>query len=104
MSDSTPAHPIASPIPLPLGTQAFNDGTIIVEDAKSEDEKTSSRSHTDSIGESSTSSWPVDEDHAASNNELLGHRSHSSIESKMSCTWSEDKENVGLGYSTLIIV
>ena len=104
MSDSTPAHLIASNIPVPLGTQAFSNGTIIVEDAKSEDGKTSSRSHTDSIGGSSTSSWPVDEDNAASNNELLGHRSCSSIESKMSCTWSEDKENVGPGYSTLIIV
>ena len=104
MSDSTPALPIASHIPLPLGTQAFNDGTIIVEDAKSENGKSSSRSHTDSIGQSSTSSWPMDVDHAANNNEILGYRSHGSVESKMSCTWSEDKENVGLGYSTLIMV
>ena len=104
MTNSTPAPPIASPIPLPHGTHASNDGTILVEDAKSEDGKTSSRSHTDSIGESSTSSWSVEEDHAASNDEPLKHRSHISIESKMSCTWSEDKENVGLGYLTLILV
>ena len=104
MSISTPSPPIASPLPLPLDAQASNDSKVLIEDTKSEDGKTSGRSHTDSIGESSTSSWPVEETRAASNDEdeLLKHRRNSSIESKMSCTWSEDKENVGFGYPTLI--
>lgn len=106
MSSPTSSPPIASPLPLPLPleAQASNYSTVLIEDTESEDGKTSGKSHTDSIGESSTSSWPVEETRAASNSEQLKHRRHSSIESKMSCTWSEDKEKVGLGYPTLISV
>ena len=57
--NSTPDRPIASPIPVLFGTQASNYGKITVKGAKFENGKTSSRSLTNSIDVSSTSSWPV---------------------------------------------
>lgn len=101
MSNSITSPPMASPLPLPLDTDASDYSTVLTEDTKSEDEKTSVSSHTDSIGQSSTSSWPFEEDHPASNDELLKHQRPASAESKMSSTWSEDKENVGPAYPNI---
>ena len=87
-----------------LSTQTSNDGKITVKGAKFENGKTSSRSLTNNIGESSTSSWLVVKTTQPANSGRLGYRSHNSIKLEMSCTWSQDEENIGLSYPTLIIV
>jgi hypothetical protein len=97
--------PLESEIPasLPLETKAFEpdngDAHIGSVDAKSEDGMTTTtgRSHTDSIGVSSISSWQP-EGELSSNDEPSKHKRYDSIDSKKSSVWSEDKENVRLPF------
>jgi hypothetical protein len=50
--------------------------------------------HRDSIGNSSSSSWPTEEVHAPELERPPETQTHSSVESKMSYAWTEEKENV----------
>ena len=102
MPISTALPAIASLHPLQLVTEATIDNLVPNEDTRSEDERTSSSAHSDSVGKSSTSSWPSEEDAAASRGGTFKHQRYSSIESRMSYTWSEEKENVYSAYPVLI--
>ena len=102
MSISTTLPTIASPHPLQLDIRATIDSIVPNEDTRSEDERRSGSSHSDSVGKSSTSSWPSEEDAAASCGRMFRHQRYSSIESKMSCTWNDEKENVCSAYPVLI--
>lgn len=93
-SITTPFPAIDGGFSLALGAQPFNNLPILTEDSTSEDENISERSHRDSIGKSSTTSWPAEEVHTPENEQPLGHQKQSWVESKKCCTWTAEKENV----------
>ena len=101
MSTALPA--VASSDPLQLDTRATIDSIVPNEDTRSEDERASGSSHSTSVGKSSTSSWPSEGDAAACHGGMFKHQRYNSIESQMSCTWSEEKENVNSAYPILIL-
>lgn len=47
-----------------------------------------------SVGKLSTSSWPTEENNPPELDGQLKHQKRSSIELKVSCTWSEEEEQV----------
>ncbi len=80
----------------PPGSESFKDSTTIPSEyiITSEDENVSGMPHRDSIGNSSSSSWPTEEVHAPELERPPETQTHSSVESKMSYAWTEEKENV----------
>lgn len=98
MSVATAFPAMTNPPQVALDAEPPNARTLLSDassvDTESEDGKTSGRSHTNSIGMSSTSSWQTEGD--SSNNEELLEPKRTSIDAKMASVWTEEKENVCL--------